>query len=342
MTEQAERIKELIDSSNRILITSHISPDPDAVTSLLLLGATLQKNFPAKHITMILEEEPLNLDFLEGYKNIEFRPLLEALEAHKPELLILLDGNNYRRVSRLDGNKVRQYVQQNQVKTAVIDHHETQDKDHTDVFINNSSPATVQTVYELLFQDLGLEKPLDFAQTAMVGFFADTGGFVHLKDDQKGKVFAFAEELAANGANIEQTRAKLTQYSEADMRVLSELTANVTHTDNYSYSFISDQFIDEWTKAHKPAALQVGTGVFLDEFIRNIGRRPWGFIIYRNTLQGDNIYSASFRALSGAKDVSQIALKLGGGGHKPAAGAKFEANSVQQAINKVKQVISET
>lgn len=340
MTEQAEKFKQLIDSSERILITSHVSPDPDAVASLLLMGTALKKNFSNKQVTMVLEEEPMNLGFLDGYGDIEFGPLLGALEKHRPEMLILLDGNNYKRASRSDGDKVRQYIDQCSVKTAIIDHHETNDKDETDIFINNLSPAAVQTVYELLFHELGLKKPNGSAQTAMVGFFADTGGFVYLKAGTQGKVFEFAEELVAHGASVEQIKSKLSQYSKADMKALSELAANVTHTDNYSYSFISDEFINEWSKTHSLAELQIATGVFLDEFIRNIDGHQWGFIVYRNILQGNNIYSASFRAVSGTKDVAQIAQKLGGGGHKPAAGAKFEAGSVQEAIDKVKQVIA--
>jgi nanoRNase/pAp phosphatase (c-di-AMP/oligoRNAs hydrolase) len=39
------------------------------------------------------------------------------------------------------------------------------------------------------------------------------------------------------------------------------------------------------------------------------------------------------------KDVSAIAASLGGGGHKGAAGAKFEAPSLESAISKVKAAI---
>src|SRR5579864_6601071 len=129
MEEDATKLKELIESSERILITSHISPDPDAVSSVLLMGATLKKNFPDKLITMFLEEEPRGLDFLDDYEDIEFGQLLNGLEDYRPNLLILLDGNNYSRASRSDGDKVREYIKQNGVKTIVIDHHEIDDKD---------------------------------------------------------------------------------------------------------------------------------------------------------------------------------------------------------------------
>src|SRR6266404_2388420 len=211
MEEEAKKLKELIESSERILATSHISPDPDAVSSLLLMGATLKANYPDKQISMVLEEEPLNLDFLEGYSDIRFGSLVMAIEEFKPQLLILLDGNNYERVSRLDGEKVRQLVAQHGLKTAAIDHHEQDDKDETDVFINRGSPATAQTVYEVLFDDLALRRPENAAQIAMLGFYADTGGFTYLKPGPQGKLFNFAEQLVTEGANVEQTKNQLSK-----------------------------------------------------------------------------------------------------------------------------------
>jgi bifunctional oligoribonuclease and PAP phosphatase NrnA len=334
--------KNLIESSDSILVTSHISPDPDATASLLLVGTTLMKNFPDKVVTMVLEEKPLGLDFLEGYEAIEFKPLLAALQELQPDLLILLDGNNYDRASRFEGEEVRQYIKENSVKVVIIDHHELAGKDEADVFINQESPATAQTVYELLFRDMGLVKPTGAAQTAMVGFYADTGGFVYLKDGGQGKTFSFAEELVTQGANVEQVKNQLSQYSEADMQAISELAANVSHQDDYSFSYLSDELINKWlASGNTQAQLQRATGTFLDEFIRNIDGRQWGFIVYRNTLQGDNIYSVSLRAVNGVKDVAAIANKLGGGGHKAAAGAKLEADSVISAIEKVKAAILE-
>ena len=49
--------------------------------------------------------------------------------------------------------------------------------------------------------------------------------------------------------------------------------------------------------------------------------------------------SVSLRSVYESTDVSQIANKLGGGGHKPAAGAKIEAKNLEEAIQKVQDAI---
>jgi phosphoesterase RecJ-like protein len=340
MSAEVKKLKELIESSNNILITTHISPDPDALSSVILFGATLKQSFPDKNVAMVAEEEPVNLNFISGYEQIIFAPLLSTLQDHLPDLFIILDGNNYERASRHDGPKVRELLKLNHIKTVIIDHHEPDGKDEADLYINHNSPATVQDVYALLFHGLGLKKPNEAEQIAIVGLYADSGGFAYVKDGQQQQLFDFVKELVGNGANVEKVKNLLSRYSEDDIRVLSMLLDNVSGQSQFTYSFLGDEFIDEWHRSGKSyAQLQPGTGAFLDDFVRNIDGRLWGFIVYKNILQGERMFSVSFRAVSGAKDVSKIAASLGGGGHKPAAGAKFEADSITDAIDKVKAAI---
>jgi phosphoesterase RecJ-like protein len=335
------KLLEYIQKSERIFIGSHISPDPDAVSSVLLMKSALELNFPDKNMQAGLEEEPADLDFLEGYRDLAFGSLIKQLEKFKPDLFLLLDGNNYDRASRKEGGKVREFLKSNRVRSVIIDHHEEAGKDETDIFINSQSPSTVQDVYGICFDEFGLKKPAAAAQTAMTGFYADTGGFVYVKAGQPEKVFGFAEKLVNDGADVEAVKYRLESYSSVDLVVIGELASNISHKDGYNYSFLSDDFITGWLSGgHANAHLQRGTNTFLNSYIRNIDGRNWGFIVYKNTLEGDGIYSVSFRSQAGQPDVSLIAGKLGGGGHKPAAGARFEATSVDDAIRKVDEAVS--
>ena len=335
------KLKKLIEEADRIMVTSHISPDPDAVSSLLLMSETLWFNFPDKKIESILEEVPANLDFIKGYQSIKFAPVKDTIEEFKPDLFILLDANNYERCSRHDGAKVRELLQQNSVITVIIDHHEPDGKDAVDVYINQNSPACAQDVYVVCFDGLKLKQPPQAAQTAMTGLYADSGGFAYMKDGNHKRLFALAERLIEDGANIEQIKNQLNSFSMDNMRAMSELFSNIKNGGEFTYSYLSDKFMDDWLdQGLTYSTLQLSTGTFLDEFIRNIEGRPWGFIVYKNKLQGDNIYSVSLRAVNGTRDVAKIAMDLGGGGHKGAAGAKFEAESVDAAIDKVKAAIA--
>src|SRR6185312_16790567 len=97
--------------ANTIFISSHIGPDPDAVSSSLLLAEILRKNYPDKAIHHILEEHPnSDLRFLHRFETISFRPALQALKEVKPDLFIVTDANNFDRVSRTQGAEIREYV----------------------------------------------------------------------------------------------------------------------------------------------------------------------------------------------------------------------------------------
>src|SRR5947209_5893319 len=133
--DQISKFKGLIDNSSRILITSHISPDPDAVSSAALLNAALRQQYPDKQITAVLEEEPADLGFIEGYQDITFELVLESLQKFQPELFILLDGNNFERCSRHDGIAIRDFIRSKGIRLAIIDHHELAGSDPAEVFI---------------------------------------------------------------------------------------------------------------------------------------------------------------------------------------------------------------
>ena len=334
------KLKKLIESSDKILITSHISPDPDALASVLLLGTTLKLNYPDKEVLIILEEKPEGLEFLAGYKEVKFQSLIDALNSYKPELFILLDAVNYERCSRNDGDAIRRYLKDNKIATAIIDHHESVGKDDTNVYIHQGSIATVQDVYEVCFEHLGLKKPEGYGETTMLGIYSDSGGFTYANPRHR-QTFKIVSDLIDDGVNLEVIRSQLRRYTTDQLIALGEFARNVTTNGQYSYSYISDEFVADWQKANRPVlSLNTAAAIFIDQFIRNIDGLNWGYIVYLNPLVGENMYSLSLRSQADAKDVSLIANKFGGGGHKPAAGAKIEAKSIKEALAKVKAAIT--
>lgn len=340
MKSQTKELKELIERAQKVLITSHISPDPDALSSVLLLGTTLAHNYPDKKVVMTLEEEPERLDFLMGYSTIIFGPLLETLKGAKPDLFIMLDTVNYERCSRTGGEQVRQYLSDNSVKTAIIDHHEPVGKDDTDIYFYQGSVSATQDVYEVCFDRLKFKKPDGYGETAILGIYSDSGGFTYANPRHR-QTFKIVSDLIDSGVSIEAIKNCLNQYTTEQVRALSEFAKNTSHNNEYSYSYLSDEFVSEWQASDKPlASLNTAAGFFVNDYIRSIDNIKWGFVVYLNPLAGENMYSVSFRSQSDIKDVSQIANMLGGGGHKPAAGAKIEAKNVEAAIQKVQRAIT--
>jgi phosphoesterase RecJ-like protein len=338
ISSHISKLKELLESSGKILITSHISPDPDSVSSMLLLGTTLELNYPDKQINIVSEELPDDLEFLSGYSKIRKQPLIEAIE--ETDLIIMVDAMHFGRCTRADSIALSNKAKEKNVPLVIIDHHQPDDVEQNAVYINQGFPAAVQEIYDVCFKQLNLQQPEGAAETTMAGLYSDTGGFVYLNESYK-KTLELISELLDSGVKIEAVRNKLNQYSEDQMRVVGELAKNLTHGENYSYSFIEDTFVQEWqANAKEPRNLNIGSKIFLNNFIRNIDGRQWGFIVFHDPLLGDDGYSVSLRTEAGKIDVSLIAQKLNGGGHKAASGGKVHAASVEEAIVKIKEAFS--
>jgi bifunctional oligoribonuclease and PAP phosphatase NrnA len=338
-----EQLAKLIESADKILVTSHTAPDPDALCSALLLGVTLAKNYPDKTINVSLEEKPSrSLDFLPSYQSIKFGALDDQVHEFAPDLLIITDANRYDRCTRLGGNAINKYVNEHKdtLKTVIIDHHEPDDQDHSDLYINQGSPSVTQDVFELCFDQLGLEKPEGYEVIAMLGIIADTARFKY-DNPRHRETFKVVSELLDAGASIEQLENRLNQYSLDQMKVLAELANNLTSEGDYSYTFVSDAFAKGWQEQGKAIEdFKVGCEIFTNDFIRNIDSRTWGFVIYQDLSAGWQVYGVSLRSVGPARDVSAIVLKLGGGGHKASAGAKIKADSAEAAIDLVKKAIT--
>lgn len=328
-----DKLKQYIESSQTILITTHLGADPDGVCSSLLLYQTLKYNFPGTKVVVSVEEASYGLDFIDGYSEIELMPLSSALVKHHPQLLFILDTNNLNRCTR-DGELAKTVLKS--TKIVIIDHHEESDKDIADIFINQSSPAVTQDVYDLFFDQMGLAKPDNYATVALTGIYSDTAGFVHLTRDYK-KTLKIVTTLLDEDGNIEQIHNNLNKFSHGAMQVLSTLIKNTAEVNGFTYSYLDDS----WLAGKNTDDVEQGISTYTTNYLRNIDGRLSGFVVYKDLKSIKSEYRVSFRSMAGLVDVARLAKKLGGGGHKPAAGAQFEAESLKDALEKVKHAISE-
>jgi len=161
MTEQdvKHRLLNLLEGSESILVITHVGPDPDAFTSLLLMGTTLKVNYPDKQVMMSSEEQTGGLSALSGYQDIKLQGLEAAIDGLKPQLIVMVDSMNFKRCTRQDADAVSKKVKDRGIKLIIIDHHEPVAVQENALYINNDGPAAVQEVYELLFHQLKLKKP---------------------------------------------------------------------------------------------------------------------------------------------------------------------------------------
>jgi len=327
-------LQKLIEDSSSILITSHISADADAVCSSLIVRSTLVANYPNKKVLVDLEEVPESLTFLPGFSTIHASPLDREVAKFQPNLIIMLDANNFDRCSRVGAEKTRRYIEANDVKVAIIDHHQPEGKDDVDLYIGNDSPATTQMAYDIFFGKLKMTKPTGYAEIALLGIMNDTNRFLYDNPNHR-QTFSIISDLLDAGASIEKLEFKLNRYTKSQLVILAELISNTVVEEGMTYSYLGSKFRDKNLKDDSTAAdLKVGCDLYLNNYVRNFENNSWGFIVYPDIASSSGHWGFSARSVGGSVDVSKIAHKLGGGGHISAAGAKISAKTAQEALNK--------
>lgn len=328
-------IKDLINQSNSIVITSHFSADEDAVASVLFSYLIINTNFPEKKLTAIIEGYDSGIfNYIDNKSTISGENLYKFCVSNVPDLLIMVDGNNFKRFSKFEYEKLEEFVNQNNVKTLVIDHHEEKDRGNFVNFINHHRSSCAEEVYDLFKKKLGLKLFDGYANILMFGILGDTCRFLYSNPYHRD-TFLLVSQLIDDGANIEWIENNRKNISQKGIKVVCKLMNNLKVEKDFCYSYLDDKFLKKVVslKLSQNEFVQAYTH-FLDVYIRNIEGRKWGFIVMPD-YGNEGIYKVSFRAISGSVDTTTFSSQLGGGGHKGASGARFKASNIEDAIKKI-------
>lgn len=286
-----------IEKSHSFLITSHESPDPDAVGSSLALANYLAGR--GKDVTVYLcDPVPDNCMFL---------PMAEQVYNEMPErdfdVCFVLDVGEFRRAGKaITGNeRVGRFIN--------IDHHLGCENFGIYNLIDSKASATAALIYRVI-KAAGDEPDYATALCIYTAILSDTGSFHYSNSDPEA--FAIAGEMIAKGVNAWGVNENLYE-SEPLQRIallalaLSDLTvspsgeyASVTVTlDMYQQTGASAQDTDRFI--NYPRSIR---GVQVALFFREIS---------------EGLFKVGFRS-KGKVDVSAVSASFGGGGHHNAAG----------------------
>lgn len=330
MTHDFEEIKKRINEAEQIVITSHQSPDGDAVGSSLALYHYLKNE--GKKVHMILPDKyPPFLKWMNGVSDIEIFEEDVALCGKliaEADLLFSLDYNEPKRT----GNQMGEEIAKSKAFKAMIDHH-LHPSDMSDWMMSETSIcSTAQLIYEFI-TSLGEENKIDaiIGEGIYVGIVTDSGSFRFPSVDVR--THEIAAELLKKGLNhsaIHESlfdvnsmeRLKLLGYSLSEkLKVLPNLPVAVI--------YLSKKELDE-----------LGNKKGSTEGLVNYALSVEGIQMAALIKEDVNKVKMSFRS-TGDVAVNEFSGKhFNGGGHKNAAGgASFE--SFENTIQKFEKVIYE-
>lgn len=315
--EKLQRIIEQLIAAKRVLIFPHIFMDGDCLGSSVAICNMLRQM--GKEAYVLIEDDiPLNLKFLNTKFCTWTKDILMDID-----LSLAIDCSDEERL----GSRLECFFSAKQ--TASIDHHVTNQCFAQMNYTDDHAGATGEIIFEV-FQRLGngIKMDMVIAEALYTAIVTDTGNFQYTNTTAKTHIIV--SKLLEFGIDLEKISVELYQNSRYEKiamnaAVLNTLEMFCNGKANFAYA-TQDMY------ERIGASLDETEGVI--ENLRNIRGIEISAFFKEN--KGDEI-KVSFRAKTYG-DVSKIAQKFGGGGHKKAAGCTLHT-SLKEAIVLVKEEI---
>ena len=328
--QNIEAFREAISRPQRIVITTHIKPDADALGSSLGLANYLISK--GHHVQVITPTNyPSFLNWMYGNDGVLiFKDGGEQQSAElvaNADLIFCLDFSSLKRIEELGA-----LVQQSPARKVLIDHH-LDPEDFADFTLwNTNAAATAELVYELIKQLDDLDKITPaIADCLYAGIMTDTGSFKH--SSTSSNVHRIVADLIDRGANISVvskliydnnslSRLKLIGFALAD---------RLTVFDNLKVAYItlSNEDLNRFN-------YETGDTEGLVNYALSIKGIAMAAII----IEREDKVKLSFRSF-GDVAVNDLARKyFNGGGHKNAAGGASD-ETLEETVSKFRKVVLE-
>ena len=303
--------KELLQSSNNVVITCHKGPDGDAIGSSLALYLYLKKHH--KNVNVIVPDDfpyflkwlPKNEDILSyDTKKEEADKLIS-----EADLIFSLDYNSLNRTGEM-----AKILSASKADFIMIDHHQQPDDYAKVTYSDTSICSTCQMVYHFIeaLDDINMIDA-DIANCIYTGIMTDTGSFrFRSTTSTTHRVIANLIDLGIDNAKIHQNVYDSNSYNRLQLLGKSLTNLKVIPELNTAYISLSASELEEYNA-------QKGD----TEGVVNYALSLQGIklaAIFKEDLNSE-LVKISFRS-KGEFSVNEFArTHFNGGGHTNAAGA---------------------
>jgi bifunctional oligoribonuclease and PAP phosphatase NrnA len=293
---------------DRFVLTTHENPDGDALGSLLAANLGLAQL--GKDTVMVLHgDAPLPGEYA-------FMPL-EGLRRRWPDdvaerVLLALDCANE---SRIADPEVLGRVP----LSIDVDHHHDNTRFGQINLIVPDASSTGEVLRDLL-RELDVELTSDIAEALYIALVTDTGRFQYTNTTPKA--LRLAAELVEAGADVHRVFQGV--YESVQFAKLKLLARALERAQVYEGGRIVVSYLVRTDFTEVGAAEPYSEGII--DFLRAVEGADMAVLIREPPRQDGPARRVSLRASVDELDVSAIARKSDGGGHRQAAGFSSEAS----------------
>src|ERR671935_2384396 len=295
-------VVDAIRGHDRFVITTHENPDGDALGSLL--AAKLAFDELGKDSVMVLYgDAPLPGEYL-------FMPLAE-LRRRWPDdvserVLVALDCANESRIADPD-------ILGRVPFTINIDHHHDNTR-FGDVNVVVADASSTSEILRDLFDELGVELTPEIAEPLYIALVTDTGRFQYANTTPKA--LRLAADLVEAGANVHRIFQGV--YETVQFAKLKLLARALDRAQVFEGGAVVVSYLLRNDFSEVGAAEPYSEGII--DFLRAVEGADMAVLIREPPRSTGPLRRVSLRASIDELDVSAIARKSGGGGHRQAAG----------------------
>jgi phosphoesterase RecJ-like protein len=302
-TSDVEAVADAIRSHDRFLLVTHENPDGDALGSILAMKLALDA-LGKDSVMYLYGDAPLPAEY-------SFMPL-DELRRELPEdwrerVLIALDCANESRLGPdpepLAGASL----------VLDIDHHHDNSRFGTLNLIVPNASSTGEVLRDL-FAELGVELTPDLAEALYIALVTDTGRFQY--SNTTAKSLRLAAELVEAGADIHRIFQGV--YETVQFAKLKLLARALERAQIYDGGRLVVSYLLRGDFADIGAAEAYSEGII--DYLRAVEGADMAALIREPPRSDGPTHRVSLRASNDELDVSAIARKSGGGGHRQAAG----------------------
>lgn len=298
-----------LNNSKSVCLIAHIDPDPDALSSMVVMRELILEKFNCSLVDLFADCESVSNNLI---------PILNGLEINQVsatyDTAIMMDSPNIDRLGKYS------YLFTNAKTKIVIDHHATNTY-CGDINIVQNCSSTCEIVYSIM-KDFCFEISKENQGKLYAGLITDTNNFT--VGNVTSTSFKMASEFSENINTQDIYNHFLANHNLKNMKLLALAINNIK-------AYCDDQIII--SHISKDEANQLNSN-FNDYY---------GIINHLATLNSaklvclikpkDNSYYVGMRSRKNCGDVSKIAKAHGGGGHKGAAA--FTSNDSISNIEKL-------
>ena len=301
-------VTEALRSNDRFIVTTHENPDGDALGSLLATTFALREL--GKDADMYLFGE---VPIPNEYEFMDFAGILRGPNPDSSErVVVALDCANERRLGPESA-----LLEMAQLVVDIDHHHDNTRFGKVNLIVGHAS-STGEILADV-FRELGVSLTPEIAEALYIAVVTDTGRFQYA--NTTAKALRLAAELVEAGADVHRVFQGV--YENVAFAKLKLVARALENAEVFEGGRVVVSHLEREDFEHAGAEEPYSEGII--DYLRAVEGTELAALIREPPTANGPTHRISLRTTEADLDVSAIARKSGGGGHRQAAGFSSEA-----------------